>query len=281
MVFSYKRGYCDKCGKRTTKKIEDKFICTSCAIKLVNDKKVLIFSDVHIPYEDAKAILALFKYIKSYKPDLIYINGDLIDFYNLSTFDQCPDRRANTAEELERTKHFLSILRATAGDECEIVYLHGNHENRLQRFMWSNPEMASIDALSLKNLLDLDKYNIQEVEVNRDYWSKETGHAICGDMVIMHGDNRLNGGKTSQYAGYSVKGTMLNGLQQSVAIGHIHRLAIIHHTTPYNTLIGLEGGCLCQLPKSSNWQQGFITFTLKGERTYNHRLHRIEDGVLI
>jgi hypothetical protein len=43
-------------------------------------KKVLIISDIHLPYHDDKALFAALEYGLKEQVDTIYINGDLLDF---------------------------------------------------------------------------------------------------------------------------------------------------------------------------------------------------------
>jgi predicted phosphodiesterase len=241
--------------------------------------KILVISDIHIPYQDDKALGVMYQFSKDYKPDKIFINGDLLDFYRLSTFDQDPGRRDTVTEEAYKTREFLKDLRKR-NPKAKITYLQGNHENRLQRYLWRNPELAGLDSLELKNLLEIKKWNIKEVKVDRDYWSKTTGHIKQGDAIIMHGDSRLNGAKGGSYSGYAAKNTMLNGINSSVIMGHTHRGATIYHTTANGILTGVEGGCLCQIPPNANWQQGFVTFETEGGKNYNYHFHHIVNGQL-
>ena len=242
-------------------------------------KKNLNIGDVHLPYQDDKALDVMYQYGKKYKPDNVIVNGDLLDFYRLSTFDQSPDRKDTVPEEIEKGKEFLKKLRKNFKN-ANLYFIEGNHEQRLQRYLWRNPELHGLDALKLDNLLDFKKYGIKYIKTDGDYWGKDTGHLKIGDMVVMHGDNRLNGASTSKYAGYSASNTM-RGTQSSVAIGHVHRLALINHRSPHSHLVGIEGGCLCQVAGNANWQQGFVTFeTYKGKNN-NYRLYEIKNGELI
>jgi predicted phosphodiesterase len=242
--------------------------------------KVLVISDIHVPFQDDRAVGAMHAYSKKYKPDKIYINGDLIDFYKLSTFDQTPDRTDGIDFEITQAKMFLNNLRKNNKD-AKIVYLQGNHENRLQRYLWRNPELHGLSALDTKNLFSLKDLDIQEIKVDRDYWSKSAGSAKQGDAIVMHGDSRLNGAKGGGYSGYAAKNTMLNGISSSVVMGHTHRGGVVYHTVSDKILIGVEGGCLCQLPPNANWQQGFVTFETERGKNYNYRFHHIKDGKLI
>jgi predicted phosphodiesterase len=279
-IYKYKSGYCE-CGKKTTKKIDGKYICNSCFKMKSLDSKLeernLVIGDIHIPYQDDKAIKCVLDYSRKYKPDRIIINGDLIDFYTLSVFDKCPERKDSLQDEIDKTKVFLNKLRR--GYKGEIVYLQGNHENRLQRFLWNNPVLVSVNALSTENLFELKKNNIKEVKVNGDYWSAESGEYQIGDLTIQHGDGRLNGAKYSQNPGYAAFNTLKMKGGNNVVMGHTHRLAMLYNRVGDKSIVGVEGGCLCQTTRG-NWQQGFVTFKSKGKLTYDYEIHRIVNGNL-
>ena len=243
-------------------------------------KKNLISSDYHGTFIDRRAFDILLKFTDYYKPDQFIINGDFLDFYSISKFDKNVNRKYDVQDEINIGKWILRQIRETVGNKTKIVYLKGNHEERLSKFLWANPEIAQLDALELKNLLALKDFGVQFIDVTCDYWKSDSGHYQIADMLIMHGDNRLNGASTSKYSGYSAKNTMMT-LQNSVAIGHCHRLGLIYNSSPYKELIGLECGCLCLPTGTANWQQGFVTFENDKETTFNHRLHFIKNGSLI
>jgi len=241
--------------------------------------KTAVIGDLHVPMMDYSAFEVTKAYLKSYKPDQLVINGDLVDFYSLSVFDKNPDRKFSVQDELDEAKAVLKDLRQTVGKNCDIYFLEGNHENRLQRYLWRNPELEGLRDLQLPKLLGLSEQNVKFIGVSGDYWKKDSGHLKIGDALIMHGDNRLNGASTSRYSGYSAKNTMM-GIQQSVMINHVHRLALVHHSTPYGQLVGVECGSLCEPTGTANWQQGFVTFETINGKNENYRLHRIQDGTL-
>lgn len=246
---------------------------------MVKEELVFVASDIHVPYQDDTALNCFYDSIKKNKPSRVVLNGDLVDFYNLSVFDKNPDRKGSVQEELVEARKVLKNIRKVAGTKCKIYMTEGNHENRLQRYLWRNPELEGLEELDLGRLLKLKESNISLVRVSGDYWKKDTGHLKIGDLIVTHGDNRLNGSSTSKYSGYSAKNTMMN-IQSSMVIGHVHRLAQVYHTTPYGTMVGLENGCLCQYTGTANWQQGFVSFKVKGNKTYDHQIHRIEKGKL-
>jgi hypothetical protein len=50
------------------------------------------------------------------------------------------------------------------------------------------------------------------------------------------------------------------------------------HTAPNGSIVGIEGGCLCDIPGTANWQKGFVTFETYRGKTVNFELHPIKDG---
>lgn len=260
-------------------KLEDIINKKESETYMTKAKKVMVTNDYHIPYEDSKSIDMMTKVAKVYKPDIFVINGDFVDFYSLSFWDKNPEH-FDVTHEIERAKGYLKQLRSAVGPKTQMYYLEGNHENRLQRYLWKNPELAQLDVLKMENLLDLDKYNVKWIGADMDYWKKSSGALNLGNTRIMHGDNRLNGASTSKYSGYSIKNT-LQTTRKNTIIGHVHRGAIHYNTNEDETLVGIEGGCLCQEIPTANWQQGFTTFELHRGKGYNHRFHHIDNHKLI
>ena len=246
-------------------------------IIMKNVKKILIFSDLHFPYQDNRAIEVMMEYNKKvYKPTDIVINGDILDFYRLSDFEHNPARKETIQEDINQVKNFFSSLKKYF-PRSRIYYLEGNHENRLQRYLWKNPELISLDVLKLENMLNLKRRKIKFTPVHNDYWKKGTGHLKLGDTIIMHGDNRANGAKGGKYGCIN---TMIE-MNSNIVMGHNHQLGVNYFTNLYKNLHALNTGCLCQISGMAQWNQGFVTFEQIKGVSYNHRTHQINDGVLL
>lgn len=116
---------------------------------------------------------------------------------------------------------------------------------RLERYLKKHPELYSLDALKLPNLLDLKKYNIEY---------SDKGIKL-GSLKIIHGDI------VRKYSGYSARAEMEKHDCSGIS-GHVHRLAIYYKRTPTRDLMWAESGCLCNLnPEyidSPSWNQGFL-----------------------
>ena len=48
---------------------------------LLNAKRLLVLSDIHIPYHNIDSLTCAFDYAKKEKPDAILLNGDTLDFF--------------------------------------------------------------------------------------------------------------------------------------------------------------------------------------------------------
>lgn len=59
----------------------------------LNHKRVLVMSDIHIPYHNITALTVALNYAKNEKPDAILLNGDALDFFGLSRFCKEPKKR--------------------------------------------------------------------------------------------------------------------------------------------------------------------------------------------
>lgn len=243
-----------------------------------NVKKVLVYGDVHYPYQDDKALNILYRYMKEYQPNIIVINGDVADFYAISDFDKNPDH-FDLATEIEMVKkHFETVRRLNP--KSKIYYIGDNHcTGRLQKYVYKNPELAGLDVLKLENLFEFDRFKIEYIGADIEYWKNESGYLKLGDVVIMHGDAKINGASTSKYAGYSAKNTMMT-IQNSVIMNHVHRLAIVSHNQYNGLMYGIEAGCLCNKVSTANWQQGFVTFELYKNKMINPQLYFITEGIM-
>jgi len=244
--------------------------------KKMRTKRTMVISDLHIPFIDNGAFDVTMSYANNYKPNNLIINGDLVDFYSLSFWSKSPDRKYDVINEIKLARQYLTKIRESVGDKCDIIFIKGNHEQRLQRYLSKNaPELYELEELDISNLLQFKKNKIKYVDASDEYWNNDNGHVMIGDMLITHGDSRMNGASYSKYSCYGIKNTILNGIQNNVIQGHSHRLGKFYHSSINKDYIGLESGCLCIPTGTANWQQGFNTFETYKGKTVNPRVHQI------
>jgi len=220
----------------------------------MSQETAIIFSDVHFPHQDDKALGLLLKVIKDVVPERIYIAGDLADFYAVSDFNKAPGSVDSLQAECNQVVEFLGRLRDTAPD-ADIFYTEGNHEERMERWRMKNPEMYSMEALYVPEMFRLSEFNIEH--------KRYKDHYVFGNMRVTHGS------KVRQHSAYSAKAELEACFTSGVS-GHTHRISS-HYTTKNNqTLFWHELGCMCDLnpeyATEPNWQQGFaIAYCVDGQ----------------
>lgn len=207
-------------------------------------RKFVLLSDIHFPYEDKKALSCAIDFISNYKIDDIILNGDILDFYDCSKYDKDPRRIQGLQKEINKAQEFFALLREIQ-PEARIVFLKGNHEDRLERYLKRHPELFSLDVLKLPNLLNLKEYNIK-------YYPEDFK---LGPLFITHGSI------VRKFSGMSAKEEMLKNDSSGIS-GHTHRLNAFYRKTPSRYLAWYESGCLCDINPdyvhNPDWQQGFI-----------------------
>lgn len=153
--------------------------------------KFIVLSDIHFPYQDDKALKAVYKFLEQHPVDTIILNGDILDFYDVSSFDKDPERVNSLQKEIDLAQKFFKKLRQLAPN-ARIVFIKGNHCSRLERYLKKHPELYSLDALKLPNLLGLDKFNIEY---------KDKGFKL-GSLKIIHGD------MVRKFSAYTARGEL-------------------------------------------------------------------------
>jgi predicted phosphodiesterase len=144
----------------------------------IKGKKILILSDIHIPYHDIDALSTAIQCGIDEGVDTVVLNGDALDCHMISDFVKDPKKR-KFKDELYAMRTFIYELRQTFPD-AEIIYKEGNHEERYWRYMRVKaPELFDIDAFDFASLCHLDKHNVQ--------WIEGKNKLNVGGLSIFHG----------------------------------------------------------------------------------------------
>ncbi len=234
-------------------------------------KKLLILSDVHLPYHDLEALNTSIQKGVDEQVDGILLNGDLIDFHTLSRFIKDPSARSFW-DEIELTREFLQTLR-NIFPNAHIYYKIGNHEERWENYMRIKaPEILDCKDFKLDVILRLAELGIHYIDDKRiiDYIG----------LLILHGHEFF--GAPSQ-AVNPARGLFLKSYTSSM-MGHLHK-------TSEHTEYTLKGdikttwslGCLCGLnpeyARINKWNHGFAIvdnesgiFRVKNYRIFKGKL---------
>lgn len=163
----------------------------------LKDGVIVIGSDIHIPFHDTKAVDAFISYVADTVPDIVILNGDVLDMFMLSRFTKGEGR--NPLEEIEECRRLLKKIKDMVPPETELYYVIGNHETRLERYVLTKaPELASLVE---------DVFTIIKAE---DYGFKGCASLTINDkVVIKHGT--LLGNKSGLSAIKEMEASYMSG----------------------------------------------------------------------
>jgi predicted phosphodiesterase len=256
-------------------KLPETYIKEPSVFKLPTQcNSILLISDLHIPYHDISAITLAIEYGIKENVNTIFINGDLMDFHQLSRFEKDP-RKRSVKQEFDATKSFLIALR-DAFPTQEIYWLLGNHDIRYQKWLMTKVyEVFDDEYYHLEQRLQLNEQKIKIIEDNV--------LVKAGKLAITHGHHVMRGFFAPVN---SARGAWMK-TKQSIIISHVHKVS--NHVE-----VNLDGdsfgtwstGSLCELrpdytPLVSNYQHGFAhilvdkagDFQVKNYHIINGKIH--------
>lgn len=271
-------------------------------------EKAVAISDIHRPWEDKKAVDVALSFIKDFQPDVVFVNGDVNDFYDISRFTQSPidiltdedvenikslvleSSKENRMKfikprlqrEFEKIHDFFKKLREIC-PKAEIIWVYGNHEFRLQGYVEQNAgHLAGVrrpgDKEEILSLAEITR--VKELGVKVVYSGLIQSYTTYGGLLVGH-FYRVNA-----KSAYTAR-NLLQQKHQSLIQPHVHRMGA-HYKTDNNgkMLVAVEMGCLCRLDpqymQNPNWQQGFVVIHKKknSDRFYLQPVH-IVDGAFL
>ena len=237
-------------------------------ILTTSTKKILILSDIHFPYHNAAALRAAINYGIEQQVDCIILNGDILDFYQLSDFSKDPSK-PTFRKELELGRWFLKELRL-AFPKAQIYYKIGNHEMRLERYLQVKaPEILDCEEFRLDILLEFAKHHV--ILIDKYTVIK------AGNLNIIHG-HEYKGAGGAYPAKYIYGKSKVNTI-----CGHYHRSSTYldkNMNGQYNG--GFSTGCLCELSPDympyNEWVHGFAVVTMKQNGNFSVQNLTIDNG---
>lgn len=239
---------------------------------MTNDLKYLACSDIQFPLHDPRAVDLWVKVLKSFKPDMVDLVGDIDNadatsrwaagssgelFYDVDVKNtNIDDLRAIALERINNdgakdSANFLSTIRKSVKD-ADIHLFDGNHG-------WTRHEnyLNSKSPTLLDTIVPDTLYGLKNNGVEFHYYS-DLPYNRFNDMYVHHGQS------ISKHSGESVKAD-IDMWGVSLIRGHSHRLGDYHkaYELTGQQIEGYEIGHLmlttaADYSNQRNWQQGFI-----------------------
>lgn len=217
-------------------------------MKPTANKKFVFISDFQAPFHLNQAVALVCAFVKDYKPDLVILGGDIIDFVSISGFTKVGRLTPNNVvHEIESCENEVIIPIKKAAPNAKFVWIEGNHEFRLTRYI-------ALMAKPLEGLIDIaDALGCKRNGI--EYIASKGGNGIYRPikaLTFMHG---WMGGMNPAKAQYERWGG-------SLVTGHTHKETSWRRKLGNgNDHISLTTGCLCKDPDWTdvdNYTRGFI-----------------------
>ena len=245
----------------------------------MNDKYSLVFlQDTHLDTMPADggwtpiistAAKAALKFCEWFQPDETVIGGDFIDFPELARQDEW-NRLKREGKRLKYEIDFANQIldKVDKFTRKKKVFMIGNHDARLARFIAENPQLEGM--IGLKADLRLEQRGYEVIEENKVY--------TVGHTNFIHG---------WYWNLHHSKKTVIE-MGDNIFYGHAHDVQaftkVNHASQP---LIGYSLGCLCDLDpewrkaRPNRWVNGFGVFYFFSNGNFTFYNPIIIDGKFI
>jgi len=231
-------------------------------------KRIVVLSDMQIPYQDKRATRAVMNFVADYEPDELFCVGDEADSPEPSRWNKglAGEFEGTLQKGLDETIKVMTGFKEALGDK-PFHTMRSNHGDRIQNYVTRfAPALASLRDLEYSKLL---RYRENEITYHDKFYQFTPG------WILAHGDE----GRANKQPGGTAL-TLAKQIGASVICGHTHKQGIQHEHTGFGSqirhkLYGVEVGHLMDLPQAhylgqtgANWQQGFtILYTRRGNVT--------------
>lgn len=215
----------------------------------------IVGSDFHIwPGSQSVALRAFKLLCKELKPAFVILNGDVLDFPQISRHPPIGwEKTPSPIEEIESAQEHLHDIEQAAPRGCQKLWTLGNHDARFET------RLATVAS---------EYKNIKGIHLGDHFpnWRKGWKVQINSDIVVKH---RFKGGVHATY-----NNTLHAGM--TMITGHLHSQMVRPFTDYRGTRYGIDTGCVAdpdhqafrdyteENPK--NWVQGFAVLKFKDGR---------------
>lgn len=222
------------------------------------------------PMHDERALTIALAIVADLDPHLLVLVGDNLDAAELGKYRTTPAFQQTTQAAIDRLATLCAELRQAAPN-ARIVWLAGNHEERLPRYILDNAVAAfglrkgnapeSWPVMSLPYLARMDEHQVEYLPgyPASAFW-------INDRLRVIHGDRVASGGSTAH--------KYLGNEKVSVIYGHIHRREYASRTREdrdgAKEIMAASPGCLARI-------DGAVPSTRGGVDLDGRPLTRIED----
>ena len=207
--------------------------------------------DAHMPFHDPRALDIDFKLTSISQPDVIVVGSDAFDFPSISMFDKDPDVKEDFEDVLELVEYYWNWLMSqyiAVAPDAKFVFIWGNHERRLIRWLGQNAPQIRRTVLGAFRRI---------IQAKGVWWLGETDGVRMGPIKIEHGVNHgINAAK---------KNLVKSGAQISKWQGHGHRIQEWRMQGEEYSVISIMSGHLSKYHSTRRTPHYIRAAAMKGE----------------
>jgi hypothetical protein len=244
-------------------------------------RRVVVLSDLQIPYHDPVALKKVLAFIKWYRPNELWCVGDELDAPEPSRWNKgmAGEYAPTLQDSIDQTYNIMADFRDALGRNKPFIIQRSNHTDRIQTYIRKYaPAFGSLESLKIEELLGYSSLGIQYLHRFKE---------LLPGWVMAHGDE----GRSVQVPG-STAMSLAKKLGKSVVCGHTHKLGLQHETTGLygknRTVYGLEVGHLMDMRQASyltsgiaNWQQGIGILVEKNRKVIPYAVPLTDGDILL
>jgi UDP-2,3-diacylglucosamine pyrophosphatase LpxH len=241
----------------------------------------ILWPDTHHHHHDRRAVEVLLQVIATVEPDEVCILGDFLDMKAPARWSRgkVDEFVADLLVEAEAACNTLAALRQAQGTR-RIVFLPGNHDIRIQRYIDTVAPALKGVVRDYPDLLMFENFDVIHAGVAEGSLQADPYKVAPGTLAI-HGELLSS---TQQAAGQSAYKER-HRLGRSIVQGHTHRLGLGWDTQERDRF-WMECGHLKDVQQATylsyvgqaNWQQGFGALHIDGKAVFP-TIHKITKGI--
>jgi hypothetical protein len=234
-------------------------------------RTTLVVPDLQIPFHDPLMLKKTVQVAKDMQPDHLFQGGELIDAPQTSRWNvgSAGMYAQDLQEHINRVKvEYFEAMR-NACPKAEMSWLIGNHDSRTAEFINKYaPALSSLDALSLENLFDTERYGVKVIKgLTR----------LATNTYALHGHEC--GGYSSTLSAWDAKFARRYGSDKNFVFFHTHQPGITTRAYGYNGKVTprwtMNAGSQMDPVAATyvkdgavSWQMSFAILRDDGKRTY-------------
>jgi predicted phosphodiesterase len=237
-------------------------------------KRIVVVSDLQVPYHDRVATRNLASFITKFKPDQVVTIGDEIDLPQISKWEE--GRMGSYAQTLDDDRNeAVQLLWELGVTDC----IRSNHTDRLYNIIMAKvPAFGALPELRFEKFMKFDELGIT---------FHKNPMPIAPNWIAVHGDHtpiKPQGGLSA------LEAARRHG--KNVISGHTHRAGRSAFSEASGgrigrVLHGVEVGNLMDFKQAAytkgvaNWQQAFAIIYVNKAKVQVDLIHIEKDGTFI